>query len=228
VAVEVRAVTLYETVPVPVPLLPPVTVIHAVLLLTAVHAHPLVVVTAADCEPPAATTLWDVGASVKAHAPACVTVTVCDAIVSVPVRGLVEVLTAIAYATVPLPFPLPPPVTEIHDALLAPVHAQPLVVVTAVDNAPPAAGAVCAVDDSEKPQTPLCVTVSVRPAIVRVPERGLVAVLAETLYETVPLPVPLLPPVTEIHDVLLLTPVHPHPLVVVTAAEWEPPAATTL
>jgi hypothetical protein len=44
-------------VPPPVPLLPAVTVIQLVLLLTAVHAQPLAVVTDAVCEPPAAGTL---------------------------------------------------------------------------------------------------------------------------------------------------------------------------
>ena len=58
--------------------------IQVVLLLTAVQAQPLVVVTAADCAPPAARTFCAVGATVKPHAPACVTVTVCPAIVSVP------------------------------------------------------------------------------------------------------------------------------------------------
>ena len=75
-----------------VPLLPPVTVIQPVLLLTAVQVHPAVVVTLAVCVPPAATTFCEVGESVNPHAPACVTVTVCPAIVSVPVRGVVEVL----------------------------------------------------------------------------------------------------------------------------------------
>ena len=118
--------------PLPVPLLPAVTVIHAVLLLAPVHVHPLVVVTAAVCDPPAAITLCAVGAMLKLHAPAWVTVTVCPAIVSVPVRGLVEVFAATVYATVPFPVPLPPLVTVIQDALLAPVHAQPLVAVTVV------------------------------------------------------------------------------------------------
>ena len=63
-------------------------------LLTPVHVHPLVVVTAAVCDPPAARTLCAVGAMLKLHAPAWVTVTVCPAIVSVPVRGLVEVFAA--------------------------------------------------------------------------------------------------------------------------------------
>ena len=71
-------------------------------------------------------------------------------------------------------------------------------------------------------------TVSVCPAIVSVPVRGLVVVCAATLYVTEPLPVPLLPAVTVIHAVLLLTPVQVHPLVVVTAAVCDPPAASTL
>jgi hypothetical protein len=81
-------------VPFPVPVLPPATVIHAVLLLTPVHAHPLVVVTAAVYEPPAAITVCAVGAMLKLHVPAWVTVTVWPAIVSVPVRGVADVLAA--------------------------------------------------------------------------------------------------------------------------------------
>jgi hypothetical protein len=81
-------------VPLPVPLLPAVTVIHAVLLLTPVHVHPLVVVTAAVCEPPAAITLCTVGATLKLHVAAWVTVTVWLAIVSVPVRVVAAVFAA--------------------------------------------------------------------------------------------------------------------------------------
>ena len=66
--------------------------IQAVLLLTAVQAQPLVVVTVADWDPPAATTSCAVGATVKVHAPACVTVKVWPAIVSVPGRALAAVL----------------------------------------------------------------------------------------------------------------------------------------
>ena len=131
----------------PVPLLPPVTVIHEVLLLTPVHPHPAPAVTVAVCEPPAAMTVCDVGASVYAHAPACVTVTVCAAMVRVPVRGLVDVLPAIVYATVPLSVPDAPFVTVIHEVLLTPVQLQPLVVVTPVDNGPPAAVADCDVEE---------------------------------------------------------------------------------
>jgi hypothetical protein len=48
------------TVPLPVPLLPLVTVIQLALLV-AVQAHPLVVVTAVEDETPAATTTADAG-----------------------------------------------------------------------------------------------------------------------------------------------------------------------
>ena len=106
--------------------------------------HPLVVVTAAACDPPAVITLCAVGAMLKLHVPAWVTVTACPAIVSVPVRGLVEVFAATVYATVPFPVPLPPLVTVIQDALLPPVQVQPVVVVTAVVNDPPAAATFCA------------------------------------------------------------------------------------
>ena len=161
------------------PLLPAVTVIQPVLLLTPVHVQPLVVVTAAVCDPPAAITLCAVGAMLKLHAPAWLTVTACPAIVSVPVRG-VEAFAATVYATVPFPVPLPPLVTVIQDTSLAPVHPQPVVVVTAVVNDPPAATAVWAFGAIEKLQEPLCVTVSVCPAIVSVPVRGLDAVCAAT------------------------------------------------
>ena len=82
--------------PLPVPLLPPVTVIQPVLLLTAVQLQPLVVVTDAVWVAPAATTFCEVGARVKLHAtvPACVTFKVCPAMVSDPGRELVEVLAS--------------------------------------------------------------------------------------------------------------------------------------
>ena len=180
-----------------------------------------------SADPPAAITLCAVGAMLKLHAPACVTVTACPAIVSVPVRGLVELFVATEYATVPLPVPLPPLVTVIQDALLAPVHAQPEVVVTAVVNDPPPAAAGCAFGEIAKLQIPLCVTVSVCPAIVSVPVRGLVAVFAATVYAAVPFPVPLPPLVTVIQDALL-APVQAQPLVVDTAVVNDPPAATAV
>ena len=56
--------------------------------------------------------------------PACVTVTVCPATVSVPVRGVVAVLAATVKLTPPLPEPLGPVVMVIQLALVAAVHEQ--------------------------------------------------------------------------------------------------------
>jgi hypothetical protein len=82
-------------VPLVEPLAPEVTVIHDALL-AAVQLHPLVVVTVAEPVVAPAATLWVVGEIAKLHgAAACVTVSVCPAIVSVPVRGVVTVLAAI-------------------------------------------------------------------------------------------------------------------------------------
>ena len=74
---------------------------------------------------------------------------------------------------------------------------------------------------------PGCVTLKLCPAIVNVPVRGLILLLAAALNATVPLPLPLAPLVTVSQDVLLLTPVHAHPAGDVTSVEPVPPAAAT-
>ena len=64
-------------------------------LLVAVQLHPDVVVTATDAAPPADVALGFVGETVNVQAAAaCVTVTVCPATVSVPVRLDVAVFAA--------------------------------------------------------------------------------------------------------------------------------------
>jgi hypothetical protein len=73
----------------------------------------------------------------------------------------------------------------------------------------------------------LWLTVRVWPATVSVPLRGDVTELAATSYDTMPLPVPLLPPLSVI-QVALLVAVHVQPLAVVTAVEEELPAAAAL
>jgi hypothetical protein len=74
--------------------------------------------------------------------------------------------------TVPLPVPLAPDVTVIHDASLAAVHAHVLLVVTLVDAVPAAALTLTLFGEIEYEQTSAaCVTVNVSPAIVRVPVR---------------------------------------------------------
>ena len=70
-------------------------------------------------------------------------------------------------------------------------------------------------------------TLNVWLPIVIVPVRALVVGLADALNATVPFPLPLAPLVTVNHDVLLLTPVHAHPVGAVTAVDPVPPPATT-
>lgn len=101
-------------------------------LLTAVHAHPVLVETPTLPLSPRAGTLTLVGEIVYEHAgggvggggvplAACVTVNVRVAIVSVPVRAAPE-LGATVKVTDPLPVPVVPDVTTIHGALLVAVH----------------------------------------------------------------------------------------------------------
>jgi hypothetical protein len=110
-----------DTLPLPLPLAPDVMVIHDVLLL-AVHGHPLAVVTLIDLLPPSFPTCTLVGEIVYEHdVAAWLTVKDRPAAVIVPLRAPPR-LTATAKATVPLPAPLAPDVSVIHDALLAAVH----------------------------------------------------------------------------------------------------------
>ena len=157
--------------------------------------------------------------------PDCVTVTVWPATVSVPVRCAVAALVVALKVTVPLPDPLAPLPIVSQAALLVALHAQPVAAVTAVVDEPPAAVSVRDVGDTPKVQAaPLCVTVTVWPATVRVPVRPAVAVLAVALNVTVPLPDPLAPPLT-VSQAALLVAVQPHPAPAVTAVVEEPAAA---
>jgi hypothetical protein len=130
--------TLKLTVPLPLPLAPDAIVIH-VALLVAVHAQPPAVETATGVPaPPAIGKDWLLGLMEVEQFADCVTVNVCPAMVSVPVRAA-PVLAAMAKLTVPLPVPLAPDVIVIHAALLAAVQAHPVVVETATGvPAPPA------------------------------------------------------------------------------------------
>lgn len=183
---------------------PAVTMIHGTLLV-AVQLQLLLTVTVVVFEPPGYAIVCDVGATPKLQEGACVTVKVCPAIVSVPVRELVDVLTSMLKLTVPLPDPLAPPVTVIQLTLLAAVQLQPDPAVTVVLPVPPLDAALCDVDERLKLHAAAaCDTVYVCPAIVSVPVRGLVDVFAAMLKLTAPLPVPLAPPVTVIQPALLV------------------------
>jgi hypothetical protein len=125
------------------------------------------------------------------------TVKVRPAIVSVPERPgpLVE---ATVKFTVPFPVPLAPAVIEIHGRLLAAVQAQPGGATTDTLPVPPDAGTDCASDEIANVHPSPCVTVTVWPATVNVPDREGPSAAA-TLNVTVPVPLPLLPNVIVIH-----------------------------
>src|SRR6185436_18400522 len=125
------------------------------------------------------------------------------AIVSDPRRLHVVVFAATSKVTEPLPDPVAPLVRVIHALLLTAVHGQPPATVTVLLPLLAAAGSDWFVGDTAgEHEFPACVTVKVAPAIVSVPVR-LDPVLAVTLNVTEPLPDPVAPLVTEIHDALL-------------------------
>ena len=101
--VVVLAAAVYPTLPLPLPLAPLVIVTHEAPV--AVQVHPLVVVTATVPLPPAAVSDRLAGEMVYAHAPACVTVKVLPATVSVPVRDAVAVLAVTLNADGAVPGP---------------------------------------------------------------------------------------------------------------------------
>ena len=69
---------------------------------------------------------------------------------------------------------------------------------------------------------PSCVTEKGWPAIVSVPARDCTPVLAATLYDTRPLPLPLAPDEMLSHPALLEA-AHAHPVVVLTSTSPLPP-----
>jgi len=149
----------------------------------------------------------------------CDTVTVCPAIVSVPVRAA-PLFAATENVTVPLPLRLESLVTVIHGALLTAVHVQPDVVVTVTGSPFPPALPMVSLKGAMAYMHPACVTVTVCTTTVRVPLRAGPVLFGAMLYEKVPSPVPLLPLTTMIHDVSLLAD-HWQPVAVVTPMELE-------
>ena len=140
------------TVPLPVPLVAPVSVSQESFEV-AVHEHDVVVVTSVLLEPdagPAEIVRGDTAyEQLGAAAAAWFTVTVWPAIVSVPERGDVSVFSAIENDTVALPVPLAALVSVSQDAFATAVHAHEDVVVMSTLLEPAAARADTFVDDSE-------------------------------------------------------------------------------
>jgi hypothetical protein len=213
--VVVLAATSNVTEALPDPDAPLVSVIQA-LLLTAVHGQPAATVTVLLPLLAAAGNDWLVGDTAGEHEfPACVTVKVAPAMVSVPLRPD-PVLAAAVNLTDPLPDPVAPLVTVSHDALLAAVQLHPVAAVTLLLPPPPAAAIDCVVGEIDGEQdAAACVTVNVAPAIVSVPVRFDAALFAATLKAAVPLPDPVAPPVTEIQASLLAA-VHEQPVATLT------------
>jgi hypothetical protein len=122
-----------------------------------------------------------------------------------------------------VPDPDAPLVMVTHDALSDAVDAQPAVVERVKLADPPAVPNEAEAGDSVKlHEAAACVTVTVLPAIVTVPVRDDVAVLAATDSDTMPLPAPDAPAVTVIQEALLDA-VQLQPVVPVTVTVNGPP-----
>ena len=109
--------------------------------------------------------------------------------------------------------------------LLAAVQAHPVPAVTVMLPVPPLASIDRLAGEIENEQTgvaPLCVTVNVCPAMVRVPLRELVEVFAATENATDPPPLPL-PPEVIVRKAALLVAVHVHPAAALTVTLPGPP-----
>lgn len=112
----------------------------------------------------------------------------CPAIVIVPERAA-PLFAATENATVPLPLPDPPPVSEIQSAPEEAVQLQPAPAVTATLPELPPAAIEALVAPRLNVHAAACVTVNVWPAIVSVPVL-LPPVFAPTVKLIDPLPVP--------------------------------------
>jgi hypothetical protein len=124
--------------------------------------------------------------------------------------------------TVPPPLPLAGLTLVIQVALLAAVHMQPAAPLTVVEPDPPVPPKFALAGAIDVMHPPSCVTVSVWPAIVKVPVRcG--PVLACTVNVTGPAPVPLAGLTLVIHDVPLAA-VHEQPEAALTVVDPDPPA----
>ena len=220
------AATAKSALPDPEPLLLVATTQAAVL--EDVQEQPTPAVTVIARLPPDTDMDGAVGETVKEHAaPSWLTVSVSPPIVSDPARPWAEVLAAALNETVPLPVPLASPVTVNQPVLLVAVHAHPVVAVTEVDDAPPAAATVRLVGVSVTSHAAAaCVIVKGCPATSSVPVLASAVVFAAAVNVTEPLPVPLPPLVTPSHPVAVLA-VHAQPAGAVTFVEPLPPPAAT-
>jgi hypothetical protein len=125
------------TVPLPLPLAPLVTVSQPALLV-AVHPQPASAVTAVDPVPPPTAIDWLAGEIEYVQLPAAwLTVNVCPATVSVPLRGDAVGFAVPLKVTMPLADPVVPPLTVSQLVLLVAVQLHPVGEVTFVEPVPP-------------------------------------------------------------------------------------------
>src|SRR6185312_13244974 len=126
--------------------------------------------------------------------------------------------------TVPFPEPAAPAVMESHVSLLVAVHVHPIGALTATSLLPPAAAKAVPPGEIVSLQgTPSCVALNVLPAIVTLPLRGVMPGFAAAFNVTVPVPDPVDPAVTVIHEALLVAP-QVHPASAVTATVLDSPS----
>ena len=125
-----------------------------------------------------------------------------------------------------MPLPVAPAVRVIHVALLLAVQAQPVAAVTLTVPVPAADTTLADAGEivGAHAAAACCVTVNVDPAMVSVPVRLVVPVLAALLNVTVPDPEPDAPVLTVIHATLL-TAVQEQPVPAVIVLLPVPPAA---
>jgi hypothetical protein len=166
----------------PVPVDPPVTVIHGIAD-EAVHEQSALAETATCTEFGAGPSVTPLLESAVVHvAPVWETVKARRPMVSVPVRVDEVVFGATEYRTAPPPLPLPPEVTVIHPTLLVVDQRHPGAVETLTDESPPALPRVIEVGvRSVVHATPAWVTVTGSPEMVSVPTRDVLPVFAATL-----------------------------------------------
>ncbi len=214
--------------PLPLPLAPPVTVIHAALL-AADHVQPVGDVTVDEPVVAPGPTDWLAGEMPYVHgAAACVTVKVWLAIVNEPERGDAFGFAAMLKLADPSPLPLVGPTSVSHAALLVADHVQPAWAVTVAE--PVVAAAPADWLDGEIEYThgaPGCVTVNDCPPIVSTPERDVTFGFAAALKLVDPGPLPLVAPVIVSQPGAPLAAVHAHPFGPPTLVVPEPPPAGT-
>jgi hypothetical protein len=157
------------TVPLPLPLDPPVTLIQSELL-AAVHVQPEPAVTPTVPVPPSPGTLALVAERAYEQPPGWLTVKVFPAAVIVPVLAGPGFAAAVN-CTVPLPAPVAPAEIVSQAASGVADHAQPPSVWTSKDPDPPPAGTDAPPDVIANAQPCPWLTVNVRPAMVTVPDR---------------------------------------------------------